>query len=129
MGSSSVLVAVVVVALMALVARLLILKKRQDKIKDAIADGTCSVYDRAQSGGAQRGFFIELEEGGCLDVSSEGRVTISYQLEELEMKQLAVLSLRQQLDRTDKERSQLSRELQRAEYAVVELLKKGRHDE
>ena len=32
MGSSSVLVAVVVVALMALVARLLILKKRQDKI-------------------------------------------------------------------------------------------------
>ena len=96
-----------------------------ESLKAAIADGTCSVYDRAQAGGAQRGFFIKLEEGGCLDVSSEGLVTISYQLEELEMKQLAVLSLRQQLDKTDEERSQLSRELQRAENAVVELLKKG----
>lgn len=96
-----------------------------ESLKAAIANGTCSVYDRALMGGAQRGFFIELEEGGCLDVSSEGRVTISYQLEELEMKQLAVLSLRQQLDKTDEERSQLSRELQRAENAVVELLKNG----
>lgn len=96
-----------------------------ESLKAAITNGTCSVYDRALMGGAQRGFFIEFEEGGCLDVSSDGRVTISYQLEELEMKQLAVLSLRQQLDRTDKERSQLSRELQRAENAVVELLKKG----
>lgn len=95
-----------------------------ESLKAAIANGTCSVYDRALMGGAQRGFFIELEEGGCLDVSSDGRVTISYQLEELEMKQLAVLSLRQQLDRTEKECSQLSCELQRAEYAVVELLKK-----
>ena len=94
-----------------------------EDLKAAIANGTCSVYDRALMDGAQRGFFIELADGGCLDVSSEGKVTISYQLGELVMKQLAVLALRQQLDRTDKERSQLSRELQRAETELVKMLK------
>lgn len=37
-----------------------------ETLKDAIRNGTCSVYDRALMGGAQRGFFIQFEEGGWM---------------------------------------------------------------
>lgn len=95
-----------------------------ETLKDAIRNETCKVYDRSDFGGSQEGFFVEMEDGGSLHVSKTGRVVIDYQLEEVYMKRLSVLALRQSVDRLDADRAKTGRALQLAESELVKMLKK-----
>lgn len=96
-----------------------------ETLKDAIRNETCKVYDRSDFGGSQEGFFVEIdtENGGSLHVSKTGRVVIDYQLEDVEMKRLSVLALRQSVDRLDADRAKTARALQQAEAELVKILK------
>lgn len=94
-----------------------------EDLKGAIRNETCKVYDRSDFGGSQEGFYIELEDGGYLHVPKTGRVVIDYQLEEVDMKRLSVLALRQSVDRLDADRAKTGRALQLAETELVKLLK------
>ena len=93
-----------------------------EDLKDAIRNETCNVYDRSDFGGNQEGFYIELEDGGSLHVSKTGQVVIAYQLDEVDMKRLSVLALRQSADRIDADRAKIGRKLQLAETELVQLL-------
>ncbi len=94
-----------------------------EALKGAIRNETCKVYDRSDFGGNQYGFFVELEDCGSLQVSKTGRVVIDYQLEEVDMKRLSVLALRQSADQLDADRAKIGRKLQLAETELVKLLK------
>ena len=94
-----------------------------EDLKGAIRNETCKVYDRSDFGGNQEGFYIELEDGGSLHVSKAGRVVIDYQLEEVDMKRLSVLALRQSADRIDADRAKTGRALQLAETELIKLLR------
>lgn len=94
-----------------------------ETLKDAILNEACKVYDRLDFGGSQEGFFVEMEDGGSLHVSKTGRVVIDYQLEEVDMKRLSVLALRQSANHIDAERAKIGRKLQLAETELVKLLK------
>ena len=94
-----------------------------EDLKDAIRNETCKVYDRSDFGGSQEGFYVEMEDSGSLHVSKAGRVVIDYQLEEVDMKRLSVLALRQSVDRLDADRAKAGRALQLAETELVKLLK------
>lgn len=94
-----------------------------EDLKGAIRNETCKVYDRSDFGGSQEGFYIELEDSGSLHVSKSGRVVIDYQLEDVDMKRLSVLALRQSVDRIDADRAKTGRALQRAETELVKMLK------
>ncbi len=93
-----------------------------EDLKGAIRNETCNVYDRSDFGGNQEGFYIELEDGGSLHVSKTGQVVIAYQLDEVDMKRLSVLALRQSADRIDADRAKIGRKLQLAETELVQLL-------
>lgn len=94
-----------------------------ETLKDAIRNETCKVYDRSDFGGSQEGFFVEMEGGGSLHVSKTGRVVIDYQLEDVDMKRLSVLALRQSVAQLDADRAKTGRKLQLAESELVTLLK------
>lgn len=96
-----------------------------EDLKAAIRNETCKVYDRSDFGGSQEGFFVEIntENGGNLHVSKTGRVVIDYQLEEVDMKRLSVLALRQSADQLDADRAKVGRKLQLAETELVKILK------
>ena len=98
-----------------------------EDLKGAIRNETCKVYDRSDFGGCQDGFYVEIntENGGGLHISKSGRVVIDYQLDEVDMKRLSVIALRQSIDRIDADRAKTGRALQQAETELVELLKKG----
>ena len=94
-----------------------------EDLKDAIRNETCKVYDRSDFGGGQEGFFVEMEDSGSLHISKTGRVVIDYQLEEVDMKRLSVLALRQSVDRLDADRAKAGRALQLAESELIKMLK------
>jgi len=94
-----------------------------EDLKGSIRNETCNVYDPSEFGGNQEGFYVNLEDGGSLHVSKTGRVVIDYQLEEVDMKRLSVLALRQSADRIDADRAKIGRKLQLAEAELVQLLK------
>ena len=94
-----------------------------ETLKDAIRNETCKVYNRSDFGGSQEGFFVEMEDGGSLHVSKTGRVVIDYQLEEVDMKRLSVLALRQSIAQIEADRAKTGRALQRAESDLVKMLK------
>lgn len=98
-----------------------------ETLKDAIRNGTCEVYDRSDFGGSQEGFFVKIdtESGGCLHISKSGHVVIEYQLDQLDMKRLSVLALRQSIAQLDADRAKTGRALQQAETELVDMLKKG----
>ena len=93
-----------------------------EDLKGAIRNETCNVYDRSDFGGNQEGFYIELEDGGSLHVSKTGQVVIAYQLDEVDMKRLSVLALRQSANQLDADRAKVGRKLQLAETELVQLL-------
>lgn len=94
-----------------------------EDLKSAIRNETCKVYDRSDFGGGQEGFYVELEDCGSLHVSKTGRVVIDYQLEEVDMKRLSVLALRQSANQLDADRAKVGRKLQLAEVELVKMLK------
>ena len=94
-----------------------------EDLKSAIRNETCNVYERSDFGGNQEGFYIELKDGGSLHVSKPGRVVVDYQLDEVDMKRLSVLALRQSIDRIDADRAKAGRALLLAEEDLVKLLK------